>query len=74
MKEKIGGTKGGCLFIIYRFLKIKLRFEENFGRHDSFWMVLIKNTTNKRMQIKDSELRMKEVIFTQLNFALTVYS
>lgn len=56
------------------FQNIKLRFEETFGRHDSFWMVLIKNTTNKRIQIKDSELRMKEVIFTQLNFALTVFS
>lgn len=61
------------MFIIYRFQNIKLIFEENFGRHDSFWMVLIKNTTNKRIQIKYSELRMKEVIFTQLNFALTVY-
>lgn len=61
MKEKSGGTKsgGGCLFIIYRFQNIKLRFEENFGRHDSFWMVLIKNTTNKSEKDSNKRFRIK---------------
>lgn len=45
-KRKRWWYQRGGGFIIYRFLNIKLRFEENFGRHDSSWMVLIKNTTN----------------------------
>lgn len=47
------------MFIIYRFQNIKLRFEETFGRHDSFWMVLIKNTTNKSEKDSNKRFRIK---------------